>query len=160
MREILAPVTAVQVQTELGLIYVTPLSRAGANVNAPHLTVDGMPLHAHAALVSDGRTFNFDLVQIYDSRTGRSSTAEHALHARLVDGRSADIVTLGKIAQVIVPAVRKFAEQNQALFLEAERRAMHNEVANLEHELENKRTKLEEKERALAEVTEALKRFR
>jgi hypothetical protein len=37
--------------------------------------------------------------QMYDSRTGRSSTAEHALHARLVDGRSADIVTLGKIAQ-------------------------------------------------------------
>lgn len=158
MREILPPVTAVQVQTELGLIYLTPLSRAGANVNGPHLTVDGMPLHAHAALVSDGRTFNFDLVQMYDSRTGRSSTAEHALHARLVDGRSADIVTLGKIA--IVPAVRKFAEQNQALFLEGERRAMNNEVANLERELENKRAKLEERERELAEVTEALKRLR
>jgi len=37
---------------------------------------------------------------------------------------------------------------------------MHNEVANLEHELENKRAKLEERERELAEVTEALKRFR
>jgi Skp family chaperone for outer membrane proteins len=65
-------------------------------------------------------------------------------------------VTLGKIA--IVPAVRKFAEQNQVLFLEAERPAMNNEVANLERELENKRAKLEERE--LAEVTEALKRLR
>jgi hypothetical protein len=62
--------------------------------------------------------------------------------------------------KVIVPAVRKFAERNQALFLEAERRAMHNGVANLEHELENKRAKLEERERELAEVTEALKRVR
>ena len=59
-----------------------------------------------------------------------------------------------------MPAVCKFAEQNQALFLEAERRAMNNEVANLEHELENKRAKLEERERELAEVTEAVKRFR
>jgi Skp family chaperone for outer membrane proteins len=59
-----------------------------------------------------------------------------------------------------VPAVKKCAEQNQALFLEAERRAMHNEVAGLEHELDNKRAKLEEKERALASVTEELKRYR
>jgi len=49
-------------------------------------------------------------------------------------------------------------EQNQALFLEAERRAMHSEVASLEREIDNKRVKLEERQRELAAVTEALSR--
>jgi hypothetical protein len=129
-------------------------------VNAPHLTVDGVPLQAEAVLVSDGRSFNFNLVQGYDARTERFSTPDYALHARLVDGRNADIVTLGKIAQVIVPAVRRFAEQNQGLFLEAERRKLHNELASLEAGVEHSRSKIGEKERELAEVTGELKRFR
>ena len=69
-------------------------------------------------------------------------------------------MTLGKIAQVIVPAVRKFAEDNQGLLLEAERRGLHNELASLEGEIENKRIKVEEKERELAVVTEALRGLR
>jgi Skp family chaperone for outer membrane proteins len=68
------------------------------------------------------------------------------------------MVTLGKIAQVVVPAVRKFAQENQGLRLEAERRGIHNELATLEREIENKRAKLEERQRELAAVTEALSR--
>jgi hypothetical protein len=74
-----------------------------------------------------------------------------------VDGRDADLVVLGKLAQVIVPAVRKLAEENRALFLEAERRSIHNELASLERGIERNRTKLEEKERELAGVTGQLK---
>jgi len=65
-------------------------------------------------------------------------------------------VTLGKIAQVIVSAVRKFAEKNQGLLLEVERVGIHNELATLEREIENKRAKLEERQRELVTVTEAL----
>ena len=160
MREFLGPVNAAQVQTELGSTYLAPGGKGGVQMNAPHLTVDGMPLQASAVLVSDGQSFNFNLVHGYDTRTELWSTPDYALNARLVDGRAADVVVLGKIAQVIVPAVRKFAEQNQALFLEAERRKIHNEVASLERQIEHQHSKLEEKERELASVTEALKRFR
>ena len=65
-------------------------------------------------------------------------------------------MTLGKIAQVIVSAVRKFAEKNQGLLLEVERVGIHNELATLEREIENKRAKLEERQRELVTVTEAL----
>src|SRR5215469_18565898 len=81
----------------------------------------------------------------WDSKEGRFFTAQNALRARLVDGRDADLVTLGKIAQGIVPAVRKFAEENQGLLLEAARRGIHNELATLEREIESKRAKLEER---------------
>ena len=66
------------------------------------------------------------------------------------------MVTLGKIAQIIVPpAVRKFAGENQGLLLEAERRGIRNELATLEREIESKRAKVEERQRELAAVTEA-----
>ena len=68
-------------------------------------------------------------------------------------------MTLEKIAQVIVPAVRKFAQENQGLLLEAERRGIHNELATLEREIENKRVTLDERQRELAAVTEALSRM-
>jgi len=129
-------------------------------VNAPHLSVDGMPLQASAFLVSDGRSFDFNFPLGYDVRTERWSTPESALNARRVDGRMADPIILGKIPQAIVPAVRKFAEQNQALFWEAERRKLHNEVAGLEREVEHNRGKLQEKERELAGVTGQLKGLR
>jgi hypothetical protein len=60
------------------------------------------------------------------------------------------------IAQVIVPAVRKFAAENQGVLLKAERRGIHNELATLEREIEDKRAKLEERQRELTAVTEAL----
>ena len=41
-----------------------------------------------------------------------------------------------------MPAVRKFAEQSWALFLEAERRYIPNELAKLEGQLEHDRSKL------------------
>jgi hypothetical protein len=112
MRDFLGPVDAVQVQTELGPIYLLPGGKAGVQVNAPHLTVDGMPLQASAFLVSDRQSFNFNFPVGYDVRTERWSTPENALNGRLVDGRMADPIILGKIAQAIVPAVRKFAEEN------------------------------------------------
>jgi Skp family chaperone for outer membrane proteins len=57
-----------------------------------------------------------------------------------------------------VPALRKFAQENQGLLLEAERRGIHNELATLEREIENKRAKLEERQRELAAISEALSR--
>ena len=84
-------------------------------VHAPHLTVDGVPLEASADLSSNGEPSRFDLVQTWDSKEGRFFTGQSALRARLLDGRDADLVTLGKIAQVIVPAVRKFAGENQGV---------------------------------------------
>jgi Skp family chaperone for outer membrane proteins len=42
--------------------------------------------------------------------------------------------------------------------MEAERRGVHNELATLEREIENKRAKLQERQRELAAVTEALSR--
>jgi hypothetical protein len=91
---------------------------------------------------------------------GMASRAPDALQARLVDGRMADIVILGKLAQVIVPTVRKFAEQNWALLLEAERRALHNQLAGLESHITHEQSKLEKKERELAAVDDALNRLR
>ncbi len=73
-----------------------------------------------------------------------------------MDGRDAGLVTLGKIAQVVIPAVRKLAATNQALFLEAERRNLNNEIWQLEQEIEKKRTKIEEKEKELAKIAERL----
>src|SRR5262252_7838160 len=131
----------------IGPIYVLPSGRMGIEVHAPHLTVDGVPLQASAYLSSNGEPSRFDFVQTWDSKEGRFFTGQNALRARLVDGRDADLVTLGKIAQVIVPAVRKFAQENQGLLLEAERRGIHNELATLEREIENKRATLEERQR-------------
>ena len=158
MREFLGPVNAAQIQTALGTIYVVPAGRMGTQVHAPHLTVDGVPLQASADFSSNAEPSTFDLVQTWDPKEGRFFTGHNALRARLVDGRDADLVTLGKIAQVIVPAVRKFAQENQGLLLEAERRGLNNELATLEREIENKRAKLEERQRELAAVTEALSR--
>ena len=103
MREFLDPVNAAQIQTALGPIYVVPAGRMGIQVHAPHLTVDGVPLQASADLSSNGEPSRFDLVQIWDSKEGRFFTGQNALRARLVDGRDADLVTLEKVAQVIVP---------------------------------------------------------
>jgi hypothetical protein len=156
MREFLYPVNAAQIQTALGPIYVVPGGRMGIQVHAPHLSVDAVPLQASADLSSNGEPSRFDPVQTRDSKEGRFFTGHNALRARVVDGRDADLVTLGKIAQVIVPAVPKFAQENQGLLLEAERCGIRNELATLEREIENKRAKLEERQRELAAVTEAL----
>src|SRR5215469_1585726 len=158
MREFLDPVNAAQIQTALGPIYVVPAGRMGIQVHAPHMTVDGVPLQVSADLSSSGEPSRFDLVQVWDSKEGRFFTGQNALRARLVDVRDADLVTLGKIAQVILPPVRKFAQENQGLLLEAERRGIHNELATLEREIEDKCAKLEEKQRELAAVHEALSR--
>jgi hypothetical protein len=160
MRDFLGPVNAAQVQTELGLIYVVPGGTKGAQVHAPHLTVDGVPLQASAYLTSDGEPSKFNLIQTWDVKDQRFYTGQNALSARLVDGRNADLVVLGKLAQVIVLAVRKLAEENRALFLEAERRSIHNELASLERGIEHNRAKLAEKERELAGVTGQLKGVR
>ena len=115
MRQHLGPVKPAEVQTELGPIYLTPNGTMSVQVNTRHLTVDGMPLLASAFLNSSGQSYDFSLVQQYDSRTGICSTSPESLQARLVSGSVADIVILGRLAQVIVPAVRKFAERNWAL---------------------------------------------
>jgi hypothetical protein len=59
---------------------------------------------------------------------------------------------LGKIAQAIVPAVRKLAETNPGIFLEAKRRRIRLEIAGLEHHIETTREKIQNKEKELAEI--------
>src|SRR5271166_6658444 len=99
MRDFLSPVEPIKVESELGAIYVQPGGIKGVAVNAPHLTVGGVPLQASAFLVSsDG--LDWGLIQLYDSAAGRFSTAPDAIRATLVDGRAADMIVLGKIAQV------------------------------------------------------------
>lgn len=73
-----------------------PNGIGGVTVNAPHLTVEGVPLQASAFLVSgDGVSWNF--IQCYDPSTRQFSMDPSALRATLVDGRDADIVLLGKV---------------------------------------------------------------
>jgi hypothetical protein len=155
MRDFLSAVEPIKVETELGAIYVQPNGSGGATVNAPHLTVDGAPLQASAFLVSgDGVSWN--LIQSYDSATGRLSTPPHAIRATLVDGREADIVLLGKVAQVVISAVRKLAQTNQGIFIEAERRAVINEIAALERGIEGSQAKIKEKEAKLTQIEQKL----
>jgi hypothetical protein len=101
MREYLGPVQPAQVQTELGVIYLRPGGKAGVQVNAPHLTVDGVRLQPEAVLVSDGLSFKFDLLQGYDLRTQRFSTSDYALHATRRTAAMPTSSSLGRIAQVI-----------------------------------------------------------
>jgi hypothetical protein len=155
MREFLNAVDPVKVETEIGAIYVAPSSGATATVNGPHLTVNGMPLQASAFLTSGDRA-NWDFVREMDASTGRFPISANALSARLVDGREADIITLGRVAEAIIPAVRKLAHTNPGLFLEAERRRLNNEIVVLEKDIENRRMKLKEKEEQLAAIENQL----
>ena len=139
-----------RVETDLGPIFVAPVGLRTASVSAPHLTVDGMPLRASATLTSsDG--LNFDLIQTYDAQN-RFHPADNALSAQLVDGRSADIVVLGKIAAVIIPAVRTLAQTNRQLFLEAERDSLRSYIANLEGEIAQSQRRLAQKKKELAAI--------
>ncbi len=122
--------SGVRVETDLGPIFINPLGLKTVSVSAPNLTAGGIPLRAAATLVSDDG-LNFDLIQTYD-RQVHPRAAEDALTAQRVDGRSTDIVTLGKIASVIVSAVRKLAQNERQLFLEAERQAPRTYIADLE----------------------------
>ena len=63
-----APSRAAQVETELGPIFLTPNGTRLVEVNAPHLTVGGMPLSAYAFLVSNGQSFDFSLLQLISIR--------------------------------------------------------------------------------------------
>jgi hypothetical protein len=156
MRDFLNAVEPIKVETELGAIYVQPNGTGGAKVNAPHLTVDGTPLQASAFLVGDG--VSWDFIQHYDSATGRLSMDPSAIRAILVDGREADIVLLGKVAQIVLPAMRKLAHTNQGVFIEAERRAVVNEIAALERGNEGSQGKIKEKETKLTEIEKKLAR--
>ncbi len=156
MREMLNPPDPVKLETELGAIYVAPISGQSLRVHAPHLTVDGLPLQFSAQLTAGPDLLTWDFLHGFDVRTQRSGIATETITARLVDGRDADLVTLGKIAQVVIPAVRKLAATNQALFLEAERRNLNNEIWQLEQEVERKRGRIEEKEKELAKIAERL----
>ena len=149
MPDFAEPLKPVKIETELGSIFVH-LNGWGVTVHAPHLTVDGMPLQASATLVSSNR-LNWDLVRTWDPNTSQL-TAGHGIQAKLVDGRDADIIVLGKVAQVIVPAVGRLAETNPGIFLEAERRRIMAEIRGFEHQIENIREKIKIKEAELAAI--------
>jgi hypothetical protein len=91
-------------------------------VNAPHLTVDGVPLTAWASLTGNPEVRRYDPITTYDTRNGTWSIDSQGFGARLVDGRNADLVMLGKTAEVVIPAVNQLAQSQWGLFLEAERR--------------------------------------
>ena len=86
-----------------------PRHRKGARRSRPSYPQRLPPLRR------EGLNWNF--IQQFDSNTGRFTTASDALSARLVDGRDADLVTLGKIAAAMIPAIRKLAQTNAGLFL-------------------------------------------
>ena len=48
-------------------------------MNAPHLTVDAVPLQASAFLVRGGPSCNFNFIQQWDSRTQTFSMADNAI---------------------------------------------------------------------------------
>jgi hypothetical protein len=154
MREVLFPVDPVPVDTPLGRINVRPLSAGTVQVDAPYLTVDDVPLKASAFLNGSPKTRQFDLVK--EIRDELGFTAPHALRATLVDGRTADVVVLGKIAEVVIPAVNKLAQERWALFLEAERRALNNSILGLEQGLETVRGRIDAKELELKAVEQEL----
>jgi len=142
--------SGVRVETDLGPIFINPLRLKTVSVTAPKLTVDGIPLRATATLVgNDG--LNFHLIQTYE-RQIHPRAADDALRAQEVDGRSADIVRLGKIASVIVSAVRKLAQNERRLFLEVERQALRTHIADLESHIAQEQRRLEEKKKELAEI--------
>jgi hypothetical protein len=155
MQDFLEPVEAAKVETEAGVIYVQPSSGRSLTVNAPHLTINGVHLQASGILVSgDGR--NWDFIRQYNSGTGQWSLPADALSARLVDGRPGDIVILGKVAEILLGAVHKLGQTNKALFLEAERRNLKNEILGLERHIADEREKLKKKEAELADIARQL----
>src|SRR5260370_13775290 len=154
MREVLNPVDPVAVDTPLGRINVRPMSAGTVQVDAPHLTVNGVPLKASAFLNGSPKTRQFDLVK--EIRDWLGFTAPQALIATLVDGRTADVVVLGKIAEVVIPAVNKLAQERWALFLEAERRDLNNSILGFEQQIESLRGRIEAKEQDLKTVEREL----
>ena len=146
MREVLSPIEPVSVDTPLGCINASPMSAETVRVDAPYLTVNGVPLKASAFLTGSPKTRQFNLLAEY--RDGRFFTSPEALMAILVDGRTADVVVLGKIAEVVIPAVNQFAQDKWELFLEAERRDLNNDIARLEQELEKQRGRIGRKSRS------------
>ena len=109
MREILNALDPVKLETELGTIYVGPIGNQALRVHAPHLNVDGLALQFAAQLIAGPDLLNWDFLHGFDLRTQGSGIATETITARLVDGRDADLMTLGKVAQVVIPAVRKLA---------------------------------------------------
>jgi uncharacterized protein with von Willebrand factor type A (vWA) domain len=63
---------------------------------------------------------------------------------------------LGKIAEVIIPAVNQLAQDRYELFLEAERRNQSNALRGLEQEIDRLRERLEGQERELKATEQAL----
>jgi hypothetical protein len=147
---VLSSIEPVSVDTALGRINVRPLSAGPVQIDAPHLTVDGVPLKASAFLTGNPNTRQFNVLAEY--RDGRFFTSPEALMVILVDGRTADVVVLGKIAEVVVPAVNQLAQDKWGLFLEAQRRNLNNEIAGLEQELEKLRGRIGAKEQELEAV--------
>ena len=151
MREHMGQVDTVKVDTELGPIFAVPKGLRGVSVNAPHLTVDGVPLQASAFLVC-GDSLKWVFLQQFDSNTEILSLAPHALQARLVDGRNADVIILGKLGAAIQPAIERLAHANPGIFFEAERRALNNEILALEREIAKQHEKFAKKEQELAAI--------
>lgn len=100
MREILNSLDRVKLETELGAIYVAPMGGQSLRMPAPHLTVDGAPLQFSTNLTAGPDLQSWDFMHIIDVRTQRSGIATQLITTRLVAGRDADLVTLGKIAQL------------------------------------------------------------
>ena len=154
MREVLGSVDPAALDTPLGKINVRPLSAGTVQVEAPHITVNGVPLNASAFLNGSPKTRRFDLVK--ETRDGLWFTAPNALRATLVDGRTADVVVLAKIAEVVIPAVNKLAQERSALFLEAERRDLNNSILGFEQQIDALRGRVETKELELKAVEQEL----
>lgn len=155
MREFMNTVEPVEIESSIGKLYITPMSRKSVQVNAPNLSAGGTPLRADAFLVR-GDKGNFALISTFDLDSQRFVTASTAIQATLVDGRSADVIVLGKIAEVMFPDVNQLAASNPAIFLEAEKRSVNNDMARLEREIAKNQEKLRALEIELTTVEQDL----
>lgn len=144
---------SIEISTEIGTIFVNPTCLKAANLIGPNLNIDGTPVHVTAFFVSsDG--INFDLIRQFDNEDRFIS--ETAIRARLIDGRDASLIILGKITQILVPAVSRAAHLHRAVFLEAERRHLENEISALNNDPQRLQTKLSEKRTQLEAIKNQL----
>jgi hypothetical protein len=65
-------------------------------------------------------------------------------------------VLLGKITQILIPAVRRTAHLHRAIFLEAERRQLENEISVLNANMQKLQAKLSEKRNELEAIRNQL----
>ena len=131
-------------------IYIVPNRLKGAGVNAPHFSVIISVRYKRRFFYFSTDGSDWSMLKQWNPKIARFSVDEEAIQARLVDGRAADLVILGKTAEDAVSAIRELAQTNRDL--EAERRSISNRIRTVELGIERSQREIEERERQIAEI--------